>query len=317
MTPTIGRVVAVTAVVVALAGSGPALAGPAPTGPAALAGPAVEWVLPTTGAIAELASAQAHPATGTVAGPAVAGATAMVRTGGASLNLRVNASTWHDPIGQRGNGVPVSARCQLGGEEIAGLVRTTSAWLQLAEGGYVSDAYVAWQPRRPTLPWCDLPADPAPGTHPRFVEWAADHAAASREKYDVPVSVAVAQAINESGWGRSGLATQGNAYFGIKCFGIPGPVAAGCRPYPTSECDHRGCFPTHGTFRMYRSAADSFRDHGRFLTVNPRYRPAFAHTDDPNRFAREIHKAGYATDPAYSDKLIGLMREHDLYRFDR
>lgn len=272
----IGRVVSVTAVVMAFAGSAPAQAGPAATGPAV----------------------------------------ATVRTDGAPLNVRANASTWHDPIGQRGNGATVAARCQLGGEEIAGRERTTSAWLLLAEGGYVSDAYVAWRPRRPTVPWCDQPADPAPTTHRRFVEWAADHAATSREKYDVPVSVAVAQAINESGWGRSGLTTEGNSYFGIKCFGIPGPVAAGCRPYPTSECDRRGCFPTNGTFRVYRSAADSFRDHGRFLTVNPRYRPAFAHTDDPDRFAREIHRAGYATDPAYSDKLIGLMREHDLYRFD-
>lgn len=132
----------------------------------------------------------------------------------------------------------------------------------------------------------------------------------------MPVSVSVAQAILESGWGGSALTRQGNAYFGIKCFGTPGPVAAGCRPYQTRECDDDDCFGTTGTFRVYRTAVGSFDDHGRFLAVNPRYQPAFAHTGNPDRFAREIHKAGYATDPSYSDQLIGLMRQFDLYRFD-
>lgn len=241
---------------------------------------------------------------------------AVVRTGGSALNIRDNASTWNSPVGQLANGAAVAARCQLDGENVAGRARTSSRWLRVA-GGYVSDAYVHWPSGRPTLDWCDQPADPPPGSRARFVEWAAEQAAASRQAYGVPVSVAIAQAINESGWGGSSLSTEGNAYFGIKCFGIPGPIAAGCRPYATSECGPNGCGPTVDTFRVYASAAGSFRDHGRFLTVNSRYRPAFDHTDDPDRFAREIHKAGYATDPSYSDKLIGLMRQYDLYRFDR
>jgi flagellum-specific peptidoglycan hydrolase FlgJ len=207
-------------------------------------------------------------------------------------------------------------RCQLAGETVAGPARTTALWLRLEDRRYISDAFVSWRPRRPSMPWCDQSSDPAPSSRGKFVRWAAEHARASRREYRVPVSVAIAQAINESGWGRSGLTTDGNAYFGIKCFGTPGPIAAGCRPYDTSECDDDDCFATKGTFRVYRKPADSFMDHGRFLTVNSRYRPAFAHTDDPDRFARAIHKAGYATDPSYSDKLIALMREHNLYRFD-
>jgi flagellum-specific peptidoglycan hydrolase FlgJ len=249
--------------------------------------------------------------------PAAAAAAASVRTQGGPLNIRSNASTWHAPVGRLADGAALRAQCQLAGEDIDGAARDTSLWLRLADRRYVSDAYVAWRPKRPALPWCDQPADPAPRSHSTFVGWAAEKARASKRTYRVPVSVSVAQAINESGWGGSSLTTEGNSFFGIKCFGTPGPVAAGCRPYNTRECDDDDCFATTGTFRVYRSAADSFRDHGRFLTVNPRYRPAFDHVDDPDQFAREIHKAGYATDPAYSDKLIGLMREYDLYRFDR
>lgn len=255
-----------------------------------------------------------------VAPAAAAGAAelaAVVRTGGGPLNVRASAATWHPPVSRLADGAPVPGRCQLAGERIAGTARTTALWLRIAPGRYVSDAFVRWRADRPALPWCDQPADPPPGDRAGFVAWAAKHAEPSRRAHQVPVSVTVAQAINESGWGGSALTEHGNAYFGIKCFGTPGGIAVGCRPYDTRECDDDDCFATTGTFRVYRSAARSFADHGNFLAVNPRYRPAFGHTDDPDRFAREIHRAGYATDPSYSDQLIALMRQYDLYRFDR
>jgi flagellar protein FlgJ len=37
---------------------------------------------------------------------------------------------------------------------------------------------------------------------------------------------------------------------------------------------------------------------------------------DPRHFAREVNRAGYATDPAYAAKLIGLMDRYNLYRYD-
>jgi flagellar protein FlgJ len=248
--------------------------------------------------------------------PAAAVPTAKVRTGGVPLNVRTNASTWHPPAGRLANGAAVRARCQLAGVPVAGSARTTALWLRIGSRRYVSDGYVTWRPDRPALPWCDQPADPAPDARGSFTRWAARKASPSWRRHRVPVSVTIAQAINESGWGDSALTTEGNAYFGIKCFGTPGPIAEGCRPYRTHECQDDDCFATTATFRVYRSSLRSFNDHGRFLVVNPRYRPAFAHTGSPNRFARAIHRAGYATDPGYSDKLIALMRQYDLYRFD-
>jgi flagellum-specific peptidoglycan hydrolase FlgJ len=230
--------------------------------------------------------------------------------------VRNNASTWNPPVGQLANGAPMRVSCQLAGETVAGTVRTTSMWVRIGSGRYVSDGYVRWVGGRPDVPWCDMRVKAAPESRAGFIRWAARRAQASWRDHQVPISVSIAQAINESGWGRSSLTRQGNAYFGIKCFGTPGPVAIGCRPYRTSECDSTGCGPAVASFRVYHLASRSFLDHGRFLRVNPRYRAAFNHTGNPDRFAREIHRAGYATDPYYSDKLISLMRQYNLYRYD-
>lgn len=307
-----------TAACLAAVTLGAGLGGPAT--PAAAAPVAVGPVIAAPEPVAVVTA----PVTAPVAAPevvvtpeaAAAPARAAVRTTGSPLNVRNNASTWNRPVAVLANGAAITASCQLGGETISGTERTTSTWLRISEGRYVSDAYVRWS-RRPSLPWCDQKFADPPTDQAGFIRFAARRAAASHRDFGVPISVSIAQAINESGWGRSSLTVEGNAYFGIKCFGTPGPIAAGCRPYRTSECDRNGCGPTVATFRVYPLASRSFLDHGRFLAVTPRYRRAFAYTRNPDRFAREIHRAGYATDPAYSDKLINLMRRYDLYRYDR
>ncbi|WP_068922251.1 glucosaminidase domain-containing protein [Planobispora rosea] len=152
-----------------------------------------------------------------------------------------------------------------------------------------------------------------------FLRQAGVPARRSQRVTKVPASVILAQAILESSWGRSELAVTDRNYFGIKCSssGDHGSYATGCRRHPTTECGPRGCRRTTALFRTYRSPADSFKDHGRFLSSSDRYRAAFEHTADPDRFARRIAKAGYATDPGYPVKLIRLMRTYDLYRYDR
>jgi flagellar protein FlgJ len=51
--------------------------------------------------------------------------------------------------------------------------------------------------------------------------------------------------------------------------------------------------------------------------VNSRYKNAFKYSTNPDQFAREIHKAGYATSPSYANDLIALMKQYNLYRYDR
>jgi flagellar protein FlgJ len=276
----------------------------------------VAW-RPARPALPTCRSAPARPAAQQPGGSATAS------TGGVPLNLRTEPSTGRPRAGTVPDGSRLAVVCQVSGENVVGHARTTDVWDRLSNGRYVSDANVAWRPARPTVPTCGS-APPASrpdavSTEPAaFIARFAGPARASMRRHGVPASVTIAQAILESGWGRSELAYADHNYFGIKCFGEPGPVATGCRSYATHECAGQRCFATEATFRVYADLAASVYDHGRFLAIdNPRYRPAFAHTRAPDRFTTEIHKAGYATSPGYAKAIIGLMRQYDLYRYDR
>ena len=69
-------------------------------------------------------------------------------------------------------------------------------------------------------------------------------------------------------------------------------------------------------FKAYNTLEQSIDDHGRFFTRNRRYANALAVAGDARAFARAVQDAGYATDPSYAAKLIGLMDRYELYRFD-
>jgi flagellum-specific peptidoglycan hydrolase FlgJ len=128
----------------------------------------------------------------------------------------------------------------------------------------------------------------------------------------VPASVTLAQAILESDWGRSSLATDGRNYFGIKATSKQG--TAGSITLPTREA---GIGTVIAGFRAYNSMLESFVDHGNFLVENSRYAPALAVKDDARAFARAIQQAGYATDPNYATALINLMIKFGLEQYDQ
>jgi flagellar protein FlgJ len=94
-------------------------------------------------------------------------------------------------------------------------------------------------------------------------------------------------------------------------------TATGCRSFPTRECDSTGCHPSVESFKVYNSALDSLRDHSLTLSSKKRYAAAFQYSTNPNQFAAEVHKAGYATDPNYTSLLTSIMSKYDLYRYDR
>jgi flagellum-specific peptidoglycan hydrolase FlgJ len=148
----------------------------------------------------------------------------------------------------------------------------------------------------------------------RFIASIAEAAVASHERTGIPASVTIAQAILETYWGASRLAREANNYFGIKAQTKPGP--AGIIRFDVWEVLGGRNVVRSEPFRVYNTIAESFVDHGRFFLDNGRYAAALAARGDAKQFAREINRAGYATDPAYSSKLIGLMDRYNLYRYD-
>jgi flagellum-specific peptidoglycan hydrolase FlgJ len=148
-------------------------------------------------------------------------------------------------------------------------------------------------------------------TKKEFIEFVGENARRAMAATRVPASVSVAQAILETGWGKHTIGEAKNL-FGIKGRGPAGSVRA-----PTREYIGGKWVTVDADFAKYDSFEQSITDHARFFLRNRRYARAPKFKDDPDAFAREIHKAGYATGPNYAEQLIALMRQHNLYRFDR
>ena len=122
----------------------------------------------------------------------------------------------------------------------------------------------------------------------------------------VPASITLAQGLLESRYGLSELAVKGNNHFGIKCHSNWN----GGKMY--HDDDRKG-----ECFRMYSSPEESFRDHSDFLRYRDRYKFLFdLEPTDYKGWAHGLKKAGYATDPAYPQKLIKLIEDYSLHEYD-
>jgi uncharacterized protein YraI len=264
------------------------------------------------------------------AGAPADAAVVSVRVKGA-LAARSGAANWFGQTRTVKSGRKVTVTCRVSGQYLRGNVRRTAQWDRTAAGDYISHAYVAGNPKLPVCavpkpaptvaptPVATLPAGPTGTmTNEQFLAASIPAAQQSRRDTGVPASVTLAQAILESGWGRSSLSANDRNFFGMKCFNnAPGQYAAGCRSYSTQECNALGaCTTTVATFRTYTSSAASFRDHGASLRSLSRYAAAFNYTTNPNQFIAEVHKAGYATDPQYTTKVVALMTKYNLYQYD-
>lgn len=149
-----------------------------------------------------------------------------------------------------------------------------------------------------------------------FIKKVAPAAQQAQRVTGVPASVAIAQAALESGWGQSSLTTKYANYFGIKCYGGRGSYAVGCVSVPSREVVKGKSVASVSSFRSYPNATASFDDYGQFLRTNSRYKSAFRYTGNPDQFIRQVVNAGYATDPAYADKVITIMKQNNLYRYN-
>jgi flagellar protein FlgJ len=137
----------------------------------------------------------------------------------------------------------------------------------------------------------------------KFVDRLLPAALAAERSTGIPAHFMMAQAALETGWGRhEPVRRDGSSSFNI--FGIK--AGAGWIG-PTVEASTTevvaGLAQTRvERFRAYASYEQSFNDYARLLQDNPRY-AAVLGVREPDRFARGLQAAGYATDPQYASKL--------------
>jgi hypothetical protein len=116
-------------------------------------------------------------------------------------------------------------------------------------------------------------------------------------KTGLPVQLAIAQAMVETGWGR---AVPGHNWFGIKGTGPAGTVKA-----PTKEEFSPGKVSRQVSgFRRYNSAEQSVKDWGRFVAEQVRYRPAVKMS--PGGALLWLWAMGYATATRYPQTVAAV-----------
>jgi len=149
-----------------------------------------------------------------------------------------------------------------------------------------------------------------PDDHRRtFLVAVAPEALRSAVEHCVPPSVTVGQAIQESGWGRSGLAEDYKNLFGLKAGAADGVKL------PTIEVVNGQPTRVHGRFRRFEDFEASVRHHDRLLSSDPRYADARVHWGNWPRFLAVVAPV-YASDPDYVRRVSGLVKSYRLDEWD-
>lgn len=141
----------------------------------------------------------------------------------------------------------------------------------------------------------------------RFLARLEAPARAASHTTGVPAELILAQAALETGWGRHGIPTAdgGNSHnlFGIKA----GNHWRGeTTDIVTTEYVDGVPRQQVERFRVYDSFEDAFTDYARLIGDNPRYAGVVT-ASNAHEAAHALQAGGYATDPAYADKLIAVM----------
>ncbi|MBY0573279.1 MAG: flagellar assembly peptidoglycan hydrolase FlgJ [Undibacterium sp.] len=128
----------------------------------------------------------------------------------------------------------------------------------------------------------------------------------------IPAKFMLGQAALESGWGKREIkALDGSTshnVFGIKATsGWKGRTVDAT----TTEYVNGVALQKVEKFKAYDSYADAFKDYAKLINDNPRYQNVLQNGGDAAKFANELQKAGYATDPHYAEKLTKIIR-HSL-----
>lgn len=146
-----------------------------------------------------------------------------------------------------------------------------------------------------------------------FLDQIVPAAMACHRATGIPASFTLAQAALESGWGASKLAQRGFNLFGVKADRAwKGPTIN----MDTGEVINGKRVVVPAMWRAYPDWLACLNDRAAFFRKNPRYAKCFTETAGEG-WCRAVAAAGYATDPDYANKLLGMIRARNLTRFDQ
>lgn len=139
------------------------------------------------------------------------------------------------------------------------------------------------------------------------------HAKRVSQKLGVSPEVLIAQAALETGWGQH-MIRDTNGRSSLNLFGIKADSNwdGDHVIVPTLEYRDGIARRENAAFRAYSSLSASMDDYMNFLQAGPRYRQTLDSAADASEFLRELQDAGYATDPAYANKITAILDRDDF-----
>ncbi len=148
-----------------------------------------------------------------------------------------------------------------------------------------------------------------------FIDEIAPHAKVIQERHNILPSIILGQAILESDWGKSQLAATYGNLFGIKAYGNTDKVNLG-----TSEFVDGKWIEIKADFRVYPNWQASMDDHALLFVNgvdwNPNLYQGVIQATTYQEAASALQAAGYATDPNYQEKIIGVIETYNLNKYD-
>lgn len=219
---------------------------------------------------------------------------------------------WRNPVSSASQSTPLSAP-----NDVKADARAAGSGPQKAAETLAPNALARrhWPSApAPSRPAVEAPAESSGNTDETpspesFVQrlWSAAEAAA--KELGIPVKALLAQAALETGWGNHVMAdAQGRSSHNL--FGIKADQRwqGGQVKRETLEFDSGVAVRRRERFRTYGSFEQSFQDYVALLKGSPRYAEALAKADDPDAYFQALQEAGYATDPAYAEKILRVMQ---------
>ncbi|MBH1304312.1 glycoside hydrolase family 73 protein [Enterococcus faecium] len=165
-------------------------------------------------------------------------------------------------------------------------------------------------------PFTDNQQENEAQSHQQFIERLVPHAQELQDGYGVLPSIILGQAILESNWGKSTLASKYNNLFGIKAYGDQKKVSLETKEFVNEEW-----ITIQGDFKVYDSWEQSMDDHTQLFVQGVDWNPALYEKviTDTNyqEAAQALQDAGYATDPGYAQKIIQVIETYQLNQYDR